>query len=84
MAAKQVPVDPSAQMDIDQVDGVYEFATDLAYQRLMIVNVAYCGVPNAQDRQWVLLDTGVMEVPARSKKQQHAVSAKDHDLPPLS
>lgn len=38
-------------------DGAHEVATDLAYQRLAIVNVIYWGTPGSGP--WVLIDTGI-------------------------
>jgi len=36
-----------------------EVAADLAYRRLLLVNVVFVGRPGAGDRGWVLIDTGV-------------------------
>jgi glyoxylase-like metal-dependent hydrolase (beta-lactamase superfamily II) len=63
--AQQVPVDSSARADdprLDDIrdDGTHEIAPDLAYRRLAIVNVIFVGQRGAGDRQWVLIDTGVM------------------------
>jgi glyoxylase-like metal-dependent hydrolase (beta-lactamase superfamily II) len=63
--SQQVPIDPSARADNSQRDstrddGTHEIAPDLAYRRLAIVNVVFVGLPGAGDRQWVLVDTGVM------------------------
>ena len=57
---KQVSVDPSAQVNTTREDGVHEVLSDLAYQRLAIVNVVFYGRPGAGDREWVLVDAGVM------------------------
>jgi hypothetical protein len=57
---KQVPVGPGVHVDEKQHGGVHEIAPDLAYQRLAIVNVVFYGRPGAGDRQWVLIDAGVM------------------------
>ena len=59
MSSEQVPVDPEAQIGIEQGHGLYEIASDLAYQRLAIVNVVYVGLPGAGDHNWVLIDAGV-------------------------
>jgi glyoxylase-like metal-dependent hydrolase (beta-lactamase superfamily II) len=40
-------------------DATRHVAIDLAYKRLMIVNVVFHGVPGAGDRAWVLVDAGV-------------------------
>ena len=62
--AQQVPINPSARADDPQQDdaredGTHEVAPDLAYKRLVMVNVSFYGVPGAGDRQWVLIDTGL-------------------------
>lgn len=56
---KQVPIDPAARAKDIERDGVHEVAPDLAYQRLAIANVLYCGPPGAGDGGWVLVDAGV-------------------------
>lgn len=63
--AQQVPVESSARADDPKRDdarddNTHEIAADLAYRRLAIVNVVFVGVAGAGDRQWVLVDTGVM------------------------
>jgi glyoxylase-like metal-dependent hydrolase (beta-lactamase superfamily II) len=59
--AQQVPVDSSARADDQRRDdNTHEIAADVAYRRLAIVNVVFVGVAGAGDRQWVLVDTGVM------------------------
>lgn len=58
MVGKQVPVDPAAQVDGEQVNGTHQVVTDVAYQRLVISNVVYYGTPGGL-RPWVLVDAGV-------------------------
>jgi len=58
--AQQVPVDPQAVVSGIEIDGVHEVLNDLAYERLAIVNVMYVGQRGAGDREWVLIDAGVM------------------------
>ena len=59
--AQQIAIDPSARADSAQsTDHLLEIAPDLAHQRLAIVNVAYWGMPYAGDRNWVLIDAGVI------------------------
>ena len=41
-------------------DGIREIAPDLAYRRLVMVNVVFYGSLDAGDRGWVLVDTGVV------------------------
>jgi glyoxylase-like metal-dependent hydrolase (beta-lactamase superfamily II) len=58
---QQIPISPSARADSgDSHDHTLEIAPDLAYQRHAIVNVVYWGTPLAGDRNWVLIDAGVM------------------------
>ena len=56
---KQIPLSDRARADDRSPDGVHEVAPDLAYQRLMLVNVAYVGEPGAGDRGWTLVDAGL-------------------------
>jgi len=60
----QIPLNPSgiaydAEHDAEQEHGTHEVATDLAYKRLLAVNVVYYGQPEAPDRKWVLIDAGL-------------------------
>jgi glyoxylase-like metal-dependent hydrolase (beta-lactamase superfamily II) len=59
--ADQIPIDESARADLDgdAEGGVHEVLADIAYQRLVLVNVVYLGAPTAGDRGWVLVDAGV-------------------------
>ena len=41
-------------------DGTNQIADDLAFKTLVFVNVAFVGVPRAGDRQWVLIDAGII------------------------
>ena len=65
--AEQVPVNPSALTGHDAGDGTQEIASDLAYERLALVNVVYWGAPGAGDRGWVLVDAGVAGVGAAGR-----------------
>ena len=40
-------------------DGTHEIAPDLAYRLLAMVNAVFVGRPDAGDRGWVLIDTGI-------------------------
>jgi glyoxylase-like metal-dependent hydrolase (beta-lactamase superfamily II) len=55
----QVPVDQSARVPDHAEGGSHELLPDLAYKRLVLVNVVFFGRPNADDRSWVLIDAGV-------------------------
>ena len=52
-----IDINPEANADIETDGSVHEIASDIAYQRLAIVNVAYVGTPGA--REWVLVDAGI-------------------------
>jgi glyoxylase-like metal-dependent hydrolase (beta-lactamase superfamily II) len=56
----QIPLDPDARFDAARDGATMEVVPDLAYKRLGIVNVAFYGPRNARDRQWVMIDAGVM------------------------
>jgi glyoxylase-like metal-dependent hydrolase (beta-lactamase superfamily II) len=63
--ARQVPLDPRGRADHPENDAArnddtHEICPDLAYRRLGIVNVVFFGMPAARDREWVLIDAGVM------------------------
>lgn len=66
--AKQIPVDPSAQIDNLADDGTHELVEDVAYQRLAIVNVIFCGKPQSENSQWVLIDAGIKGTAGRIRK----------------
>jgi glyoxylase-like metal-dependent hydrolase (beta-lactamase superfamily II) len=53
----QIPLTPETVADVQQTDiGTREVSSDLAYRRLAMVNVVFCGRPG---EQWVLVDAGV-------------------------
>ena len=54
---QQIPLDGSHVAGDEQQDGTLQVAPDVAYQRLLFVNVAFVGEPGQTD--WVLVDTGV-------------------------
>lgn len=58
--AQQVSVDPAAEVTDKQGSSFHEVLPDVAYRRLAIVNVVFLGRAGAGDRQWVLIDAGVM------------------------
>jgi len=60
MASEQIPIDRSAEVGHDKGDGTCEIASDLAYRRCVLVNVVFWGAAGAPDRQWVLIDAGVV------------------------
>ncbi|HWL70211.1 MAG TPA: MBL fold metallo-hydrolase [Geminicoccus sp.] len=61
---EQIPLSPEAsaidpELDAVRDDHTHEVAPDLAYRRLGIVNVVFCGRPDVGDRGWVLIDAGL-------------------------
>lgn len=52
----------SPKQDATRDDGTREIAPDVAYRRIAIVNVIFFGPPNAGDRGWTLIDTGVLDM----------------------
>lgn len=61
--AQQVSIDEAARDEAARADenaqgSTHEVTSDVAYQRLAIVNVAFVGLPNSPD--WVLIDAGPM------------------------
>lgn len=63
--ASQIPLDPAGKAenvarDAARNDSTYEIASDVAYRRLGIVNVVFFGAAGSGDRQWVLIDAGVV------------------------
>ena len=66
---QQVPLGREAQASENPTDDhTHEIAPDLAYQRLIFVNVVFYGNPGAGDRNWVLIDTGVVGTKAAIKR----------------
>lgn len=57
----QIPVSSQAVADAAVLtgDGTRQIAHDLAYLRLIFVNVVFVGIPHTGDRQWVLVDAGI-------------------------
>ncbi len=59
--AQQIPLDGAALAGQPADHGrTTEIAADIAYRRLLLVNVAFVGKPGAGDRGWVLIDSGVI------------------------
>ena len=56
----QIPVAASAVVEDAKDEPYVEVTADLALKRLAIVNVVLLGRRGAADRQWVLIDTGVI------------------------
>lgn len=58
---QQIPLDSDDRADeVERDDGTREIAADLAYLRTIMANVIYVGLPGAGDRNWVLVDAGVV------------------------
>jgi glyoxylase-like metal-dependent hydrolase (beta-lactamase superfamily II) len=78
----QIPLDPAARAedpdrDAARDDHTHEVAPDLAYQRLAIVNVVFFGVPHAGDRNWTLIDAGMMGTTGQIVRAAEARFGKD-------
>lgn len=59
--ANQIPLSSNARAPETREDeAVHEIAPDLAYRRTGIVNVVFFGPEGAGDRNWVLIDTGLI------------------------
>ena len=61
--SEQIPLSDEAsalepELDAARRDKTNEVAPDIAYRRLGIVNVIFCGPAGAGDREWVLVDAG--------------------------
>ena len=58
---QQLPLSSDDQApETDRGDGTASLLDDLAYLRLSMVNVVFVGQPGAGDRQWVLIDAGLL------------------------
>lgn len=58
-STRQIPLPRSAVTGQPIGGALMEVASDIAYRRLGIVNVAFLGTPGAGDRGWVLIDAGL-------------------------
>ncbi len=58
----QIPLSDSVRADsaVSSGDGTHQIVHDLAFQTHVFVNVAFVGVPHTGDRQWVLVDAGII------------------------
>lgn len=56
---KQIPLDRGVEADLDDHHAVKVVALDIAYKRLVMVNVVYLGSPLGGEREWVLVDAGL-------------------------
>ncbi len=64
--AQQIPISADALADLPHTnDGTNQIAPDLACRRLAMVNVIFYGIPGKPDRDWVLMDTGVLGLCSR-------------------
>lgn len=67
--SEQIPLHEAAIADLPHADDeTSEIASDLAYRRLAIVNVVFFGPPQAGDRGWVLIDTGLAGMRGRIER----------------
>lgn len=75
--SQQIPVSENAlsgdaETDTARGDGAHEITLDLAYRRLVLVNVLFYGPPNAGDRGWVLIDAGIPATKGQIKETAEA------------
>ena len=57
---RQVSLSSGARAGHPEEQGSQEIAADVAYKRIVFVNVVLSGAAGAGDRRWVLIDTGLM------------------------
>lgn len=57
---KQLKLPPEAVVADEAVDGIHSVRPDVAYLRTGIVNVVLVGMAGIGDREWVLIDTGIL------------------------
>ena len=75
---QQIPLDGSHVAADEQADGTLRAAGDLAYQRLVFVNVVFVGMPGQPD--WVLIDAGI---PGMAERIAAAAAERfGKDVPP--
>ena len=74
---QQIPVDSAAVSAEEEDDGTLGAAPDIAYRRLLFVNVVYIGAPGQPG--WVLVDTGV---PGMAGRIRGAARERFGDVPP--
>jgi glyoxylase-like metal-dependent hydrolase (beta-lactamase superfamily II) len=55
--AQQIPLSRADTVGVDQDDGTLAITDDIAYKRLVFVNIIFLGKQGVRD--WVLIDTGV-------------------------
>ncbi|MDB5512055.1 MAG: beta-lactamase domain protein [Enterovirga sp.] len=67
MATQQIPIPAEAEIDESGPDGTIEVARGVSYRRLVLVNVMFIGEPGAGDRNWVLVDAGLIGTKALIK-----------------
>ena len=79
--SRQIPVDPRALAEEPNARGpVHEIAPGLAYRRLGLVNVMFCGEPGSPG--WVLVDAGVSGT--RDLILRAAAERFGEDVPPAA
>lgn len=75
--AHSIPLDPAGRAGHSEDDGTEEVRPDLAFKRLAIVNAVFFGLPNAGDRNWVLIDAGIPGTAGRIKRAAARRFGKD-------
>jgi len=75
--SQQVDLDSAAATGDTKDNGTLEIAPDIAYRRLIMVNVVFYGKPGASDRNWVLIDAGLLGTKALIKTAAEERFGKD-------
>ena len=76
---QQIPLDATHEAMEEQPDGTLLAGPDVAYQRMLFVNVGYVGAPGGGD--WVLVDAGV---PGMAERIVHAAAQRFGGAPPTA
>ena len=82
--AGQIAVDKAVVTGEKLGDGTTQIVSDVAYERLAIVNVVYFGSPGAGTGGWVLVDAGVGGIGAAGSIEQSAAKRFGKNAPPAA
>ena len=75
MDERRIPLDETMRADDPHAEGhTHEVLPDVAYRRIVFVNLLFVGLPTAGDRGWVLVDAGVTS--ASESKIRHAAEER--------
>jgi len=80
--SEQIPVTPDALAEGEDQDSLHVVASDIAVQRLLMVNVVYLGEEGAGPERWVLVDAGLK---GKAHAIRHAAESRfGKDAPPAA